>query len=134
MFLAISKENKEPLYAQITKEIKKQIASGVLPSDYQLPSIRELARTLEVSVITTKRAYEELESAGFIYSVPGKGSFVKTHETHAREEWLRVQFEEKLIALIDEGLALGLTKEEMETIMHVYIDEIEGGREDDSTQ
>ncbi len=125
MFFAISKESKEPLYAQIVKEMKMQIAQGVLSNDDALPSIRNLARTLDVSVITTKRAYEELEREGLIYSIPGKGSFVTKKSTQAREEWLRLQFEQQLIQLLKKGQTLGLTKEEMMTIVDIYFEEME---------
>ena len=72
MQIIISNSTKEPIYEQITKQIKSSILSGDLKEGAALPSIRQLAKDLQVSVITTKRAYEELESAGFTYTIVGK--------------------------------------------------------------
>lgn len=76
MQLLLNTRSGVPIYDQIYGQIKDQIISGSLKEDDPLPSIRNLAKDLKISVITTKRAYEELESEGFIYTVPGKGSFV----------------------------------------------------------
>ena len=76
MQLLLNNRSGVPIYDQIYGQIKDQIISGSLKEDDPLPSIRNLAKDLKISVITTKRAYEELESEGFIYTVPGKGSFV----------------------------------------------------------
>ena len=76
MQLLLNNRSGVPIYDQIYGQIKDQIISGSLKEDDSLPSIRNLAKDLKISVITTKRAYEELESEGFIYTVPGKGSFV----------------------------------------------------------
>jgi len=76
MELFISNTGQEPIYAQITRQIKQQILSGQLHEGDALPSIRLLAKELRISVITTKRAYEDLEAAGFIVTQPGRGSFV----------------------------------------------------------
>ncbi|MDD4849926.1 MAG: GntR family transcriptional regulator [Gemmiger sp.] len=76
MELYISNVGQEPIYAQITRQIKDKILSGGLCAGDALPSIRLLARELRISVITTKRAYEELENEGFITTVPGRGCFV----------------------------------------------------------
>ena len=76
MEIYLSNSGQEPIYAQITRQIKEQILSGKLQAGDALPSIRLLAKELRISVITTKRAYEDLESAGFILTQPGRGSFV----------------------------------------------------------
>ena len=76
MEIYLSNSGQEPIYAQITRQIKEQILSGQLHAGDALPSIRLLAKELRISVITTKRAYEDLESAGFIITQPGRGSFV----------------------------------------------------------
>lgn len=76
MEIIISNASQRPIYEQITSQIKDQILSGILEERTQLPSIRSLANDLRISVITTKRAYADLESEGFIETVPGKGSFV----------------------------------------------------------
>ena len=90
MEIYISNTGDKPIYAQITDQIKGKILSGELQAGEALPSIRLLAKELRISVITTKRAYEELEREGFITTVPGKGCFVAPQDpTLAREETLR---------------------------------------------
>ena len=90
MTILIDNKSGLPIYDQICSQIKAQIISGSLQSDEALPSIRNLAKDLRISVITTKRAYEELEREGFIYTVPGKGSFVAPKNTRLlREEYLK---------------------------------------------
>lgn len=102
-----------PIYDQIYQQIKAQIISGELEEDSPLPSIRNLAKELHISVITTKRAYEELEKDGFIYTAPGRGSFVAKKNTELlREETLR-QIEEHLDAAIKLGCACGYTTEDI---------------------
>ena len=95
MYIWIDNKSGAPIYDQIYTQIKNQIISGQLGSDEMLPSIRNLAKDLRISVITTKRAYEELEKEGFIYTVAAKGCFVAPKNTellreehHARHEFL----------------------------------------------
>lgn len=76
MNILIDNKSGEPIYNQIYSQIKAQIISGVLKEDEMLPSIRGLAKDLRISFITTKRAYEELEKEGFIYTLPAKGCYV----------------------------------------------------------
>ncbi len=90
MELYISNTGQEPIYAQITRQIKQQILSGRLHEGDALPSIRLLAKELRISVITTKRAYEDLEADGFIVTQPGRGSFVAAQDPAlVREEHLK---------------------------------------------
>ena len=90
MDIIISNSSNEPIYEQITAQIKEQIMSGQLSPGDALPSMRALAQALRISVITTKRAYEELERDGFIESFTGKGSFVKAQNRELlREEYLK---------------------------------------------
>ena len=79
MQIYLSNSGQEPIYAQITRQIKQQILSGALRPGDALPSIRLLAKELRISVITTKRAYEDLERDGFILTQQGRGSFVAEH-------------------------------------------------------
>ena len=89
MNILISNANDKPIYEQIYTQIRNQILSGALPPGQALPSIRALAKDLRVSVITTKRAYEELEKAGYLYTVPAKGSYVAEKNTQlVREAYL----------------------------------------------
>lgn len=76
MTILIDNKSGLPIYDQIYSQIKAQIISGGLQTDEALPSIRSLAKDLRISVITTRRAYDELEQEGFIYTIPGKGCFV----------------------------------------------------------
>ncbi len=86
MNIIIKNANNEPIYAQIYNQIKNFIVNGELSSGELLPSIRNLAKELRISVITTKRAYEELERDGYIYSVAGKGSYVAEKNTEIIRE------------------------------------------------
>ncbi len=86
MNIIISNANDQPIYEQIYNQLKSAIISDKMQEGEQLPSIRNLAKDLRISVITTKRAYDELERDGFIYSVPGKGSFVASKNTEILRE------------------------------------------------
>lgn len=119
MQIIISNSSKEPIYEQITNQVKSLILSGDLVEGASLPSIRQLAKDLHISVITTKRAYEELEKAGFIYSVVGKGSFVAEQNLEVmREKKLKV-IEEQLSAVITNSREIGLTLEEMKELLDI---------------
>ena len=90
MDIILSNSSGKPIYEQITDQVKEQIMAGALAAGDALPSMRLLAKELRISVITTKRAYEELEREGFIVSLTGKGSFVAGANTELiREEHLR---------------------------------------------
>ena len=90
MYILIDNKSGAPIYDQIVAQIKRQILDGSLAEDEALPSIRSLAKDLRISVITTKRAYEELEQEGFIYTMPGKGSYVAPRDSALmREENLK---------------------------------------------
>ena len=90
MTIIIDNKSGVPIYDQIYSQIKAQIIGDALRQDEALPSIRSLAKDLRISVITTKRAYDELESEGFIYTLPGKGCFVAERSTELlREENLK---------------------------------------------
>jgi GntR family transcriptional regulator len=93
MQIYLSNSGQEPIYAQITRQIKQQILSGQLQAGDALPSIRLLAKELRISVITTKRAYEDLEAEGFIRTMPGRGSFVapQNPELHREESLKQVE-------------------------------------------
>lgn len=93
MELFISNAGSEPIYAQITRQIKDKILAGELKEGDALPSIRLLAKELRISVITTKRAYEDLEAEGFIRTMPGRGSFVapQNPELHREESLKQVE-------------------------------------------
>lgn len=113
MLILIDNKSGAPIYDQIFNQIKGHILSGELKQDEALPSIRGLAKDLRISVITTKRAYEELERAGFIYTVPGKGSFVAAKNKELlREEHLK-KIEEHMTAIADLARGAGLGRGEV---------------------
>ena len=113
MEIYISNTGDKPIYAQIAEQIRAKILSGELRAGDALPSIRVLARELRISVITTKRAYEDLEQAGFITTVPGKGSFVAAQDPELlREDTLR-RVEGHLQAALDAARAGGVTDAEV---------------------
>ena len=117
MDIIISNSSNEPIYNQIVSQIKAQIISGELAAGDALPSMRTLAASLRISVITTKRAYEELERDGFIESFTGKGSFVKGQNAELlREENLR-QAEEYLGKAVEKARIGGVSLEELKDIL-----------------
>lgn len=113
MDCSISHTSSQPIYEQIVSQIKNQILAGKLKEGEVLPSIRVLARELRISVITTKRAYDELEAQGLLRSVAGKGTFVAAANlSFLQEERLR-QIEELLQRAVDEAKVHGISLEEM---------------------
>ena len=105
MNILIDNKSGAPIYDQIYSQIKSQIISGSLKEDEMLPSIRGLAKDLRISFITTKRAYEELEKEGFIYTLPGKGCYVAPKNV----ELLREENLKKIEAYMDEIVRLATT-------------------------
>lgn len=122
MEIYISNTGEKPIYAQITDQLKEKILSGELREGEVLPSIRLLAKELRISVITTKRAYEDLEQAGFLTTIPGKGCFVapQNAELH-REEALR-KVEAYLNQAIDAARVGGVTRKEFEQTLSVLLE------------
>ncbi len=117
MHIVIRNSSDKPIYEQIKGQIKKQILDGTLPEDTRLPSIRLLAKELRVSVITTKRAYDELEQEGFIHSVHGKGSFVAPQNPELmREEHLK-QIEDHLRASLDLAALSGIPVKDLHHLL-----------------
>ncbi|MDU1442381.1 MAG: GntR family transcriptional regulator [Clostridium cochlearium] len=121
MKIIISNSSKEPIYQQIVNQIKNLILSEKLKEGEILPSIRKLAKELSISVITTKRAYDELEKEGFIETTPGKGSFVASQNKEMFiERKLRI-IDEKLTEVINDCKLMNLSLEEIiEMIKIIY--------------
>lgn len=117
MELYISNAGQEPIYAQITRQIKQQILSGKLKEGDALPSIRLLAKELRISVITTKRAYEDLEAEGFIVTTPGKGSFVAPQNPELQREEMLKQVEQHLQNSVDAARRGGIGREEVREML-----------------
>ena len=108
---------------QIQNQIKTQILSGELSSDELLPSIRVLAKELKVSIITTKRAYEELEKEGYIITVAGKGSYVCSQSTERLKEAALYEMESKLEEIIISAKKMGINEDEfIEIIKNIYME------------
>lgn len=123
MDIIISNSSNDPIYLQIVNQIKAMIMSGELSPGEALPSMRNLAMQMRVSLITTKRAYEELERDGFIETYTGKGSFVKAQNAELlREENLR-QTEEYLQKAVQKAKMSGITFEELTDILKMLYDE-----------
>ncbi len=123
MDIIISNSGGQPIYEQICRQIKGAIAAGKLRPGEPLPSIRNLARDLRISVITTKRAYEELERDGFIQTVAGKGSFVAQQDLElARESNLR-EIEQHLQAALELARQIDLPAAEVHNILTVLSEE-----------
>ena len=123
MNLFLNNQSSAPIYEQIYTQLKNLILSGELPEDTALPSIRALAKDLRISVITTKRAYEELERDGLIYTLAGKGSFVAVRNQELlREEHLR-EIEQHFRAALQLAPACGLTVEALCEMLRVIDEE-----------
>ncbi|MGN8646574.1 GntR family transcriptional regulator [Gracilibacillus sp. HCP3S3_G5_1] len=117
MQIIISNNSKEPIYEQIYAQIKKHILTNELQAGQSLPSMRQLAKDLNISVITTKRAYEELENNGFIYSVVGKGSFVSEQNNEMMKERKMQVIEEQLMTAIQNSKEIGVTLTELKELL-----------------
>jgi GntR family transcriptional regulator len=113
MRIIVSNRSGVPIYEQIKEQIKSAIFSGELEEDDMLPSIRQLARDLKISVITTTRAYGDLEQEGFIANVQGKGCFVLPRNAELARENAMHKLEDGLSAAISAAKAEGITKEEV---------------------
>ena len=125
MELVISNASNLPIYEQIVEGIKRHISSGALREGDMLPSIRALAKDLRISVITTKRAYEELECEGFIYTIAGKGCFVAARSREWMREDLLRQIEEHLQELSRLATAAGVRGEELCRMLRTLTEEDE---------
>ena len=126
MDIILKNSSDEPIYQQIVSQVKAQIMNGDLAAGDALPSMRVLAAQLRISVITTKRAYEELERDGYIENYAGKGCFVKSQNTDfLREESVR-QTEELLAKACDKARMCGLTVEELKEMIELMYSEENG--------
>ena len=124
MRIIVSNSSNQPIYEQTSSQIKGMILKGKLNEGDLLPSIRGLAKDLQISVITTKRAYDELEKEGFIETVQGKGSYVAGQNKELmREKKLKV-IEEKLFEVVEESKLLGLNYKEVEEMLRILFEEV----------
>lgn len=122
MDIIISNASGKPIYEQITSQMKNLVLDGTLAEGTQLPSIRMLANDLKVSVITTKRAYADLEAQGFVETVPGKGSFVAGGNMELlREERLR-RIEGLMAQAVDEAKAAGVARNDLHDMLDLLLE------------
>ena len=119
MKIIISNASSEAIYEQIGRQIKAQIISGDLKEGDGLPSIRKLAKELHISVITTKRTYEELEKEGFIDTVGGKGTFVAIQNKELLHEKKMKSIEDMMADTITEAQKLGITYSELQEMLTI---------------
>jgi len=121
--ILIDNKSGTPIYDQIYSQLKDQIISGALKQDELLPSIRGLAKDLRISFITTKRAYEELEKEGFIYTLPAKGCYVAPKNVELlREENLK-KIEEHIDEIVRLAASCNLSKQEIMEMVHFSLEE-----------
>ena len=119
MDIILSNTSGKPIYAQIADQVKEQIMTGALAPGEALPSMRLLARELRISVITTKRAYEDLERDGFLENVPGKGCFVAPQNRELLREAQLRRVEERLTQALEEARKGGLSLAELQEMLNI---------------
>lgn len=123
MELIIRNTNNQPIYEQICQQIKAQIISGALSPGEALPSIRGLAKDLKISVITTKRAYDELEAQGFLTTVAGKGCFVAEKNLDLIRERQLQELESHLTAAAELAKGCGVVAQELQDMLRILLEE-----------
>lgn len=123
MTIIIKNKSDLPIYEQIEQQIKAQILDGTITEDEQLPSIRQLARDLKISVITTTRVYNDLADDGFIISVVGKGYFVAPRNNELLRERMLFEMEDGLEKAVTNGRNAGLTDEEIIETLRKFMED-----------
>ena len=118
--ISLNYRDARPIYEQVKDGLRKLIVTGAMTPDERLPSVRALATQLAINPNTIQRAYTELESEGYIYSIPGKGSFV-SGDRHA-EDARRKDLEQKLRQVVTELRYLGVTTEELVTLLEEEVE------------
>ncbi len=123
MRITVTNASPLPIYEQITQQVKQAILTGEVAAGAALPSIRQLARDLRVSVITTTRAYNDLARDGFIVSVPGKGAFVQPVNSDLIREQVLVELEAALGELVTRARLVGLTRDDLTAMLAAALDD-----------
>lgn len=130
MKIIISPQSELPIYAQIESQIKEQIVNGELKEGSILPSIRKLARETGVSVITTTRAYSDLEEQGFIASVQGKGTIVlPQNNAFLREQYLK-RIEDSLASAISAAQTISMNRKELDSLIDILWQADDSGKDE----
>lgn len=125
--IRLSKESREPIYHQIEKQLKALIAGGHLTAGTPLPSIRALSKDLEISVITIRRAYQDLEAQGFIETAHGKGTYVAEIKSALKQEVKTASVSESFERAIEIARSYDYSDEEMTAIFHAILENRQKG-------
>ena len=123
MKILINNSSMQPIYEQITDQIKSMIISGELKEHDILPSVRSLSKELKISALTAKKAYDVLENEGFLLTVHGKGSFVASTNQELLMEEHRKEVEADLEMAIQKGKRCGMTSEELRSLFELILEE-----------
>ncbi|PHK49484.1 PSM export ABC transporter transcriptional regulator PmtR [Staphylococcus edaphicus] len=123
MKILLKNNSERPIYEQIKQQIKENILKGYVAPGEHLPSMRELAHDLSVSVITTKRAYEDLEKDGFVYTVRGKGTYVKEQDSSILKEKQFIVIESLAKSMSNEAKTIGMSLSELQEIIELIFEE-----------
>lgn len=123
MILKIDEKSNIPNYLQLIMQIKEKIFSGVLKENDQLPSIRNLAKELNIAIITIKRAYDDLEREGYVETRQGKGCFVKKVSLNKLKDLKEQETSEKLKKIIEEAKKYGLSNDELKNIINSILED-----------
>ena len=125
--IRLSKDSREPIYHQIEKQLKALIAGGHLAAGSPLPSIRALSKDLEISVITIRRAYQDLEAQGFIQTVHGKGTFVAEIQTTMKQETMTASVQLEFERAIRNAMVYDYTRDEIKVVFEETLKKLEKG-------
>ncbi|MFC4620099.1 GntR family transcriptional regulator [Camelliibacillus cellulosilyticus] len=128
MLIHLSATNPKPMYEQVVEEIQRLIVSGEMAVGEMLPSIRELSKELKTSGITIRRAYQELERSGFIFTRAGKGSFVASLEQDLLREWKMEQVQSPLWDSIAQAKKLGMTANDLHQMIDQLWEKVDQGK------
>ncbi|MFH4903387.1 MULTISPECIES: PSM export ABC transporter transcriptional regulator PmtR [Staphylococcus] len=123
MKILLKNSSERPIYEQIKQQVKENILKGHVTPGEHLPSMRELAQDLSVSVITTKRAYEDLEKDGFVFTIRGKGTFVKEQDSSILKEKQFIVIESLAKSMSKEAKTIGMTLSELQEILSLIYEE-----------
>lgn len=123
MKILLKNSSERPIYEQIKQQVKENILKGYVAPGEHLPSMRELAQDLSVSVITTKRAYEDLEKDGFVFTIRGKGTFVKEQDSSILKEKQFIVIESLAKSMSKEAKTIGMTLAELQEILSLIYEE-----------
>ncbi len=123
MKIIVNNSSMQPIYEQITEQIKAQVLKGLLGDGDVLPSVRALAKELKISALTVKKAYDFLEEEGFVVTVHGKGSFISAADASFLEEAWRREVEEGMERVVSKGREYGMSDDELRNILELIMEE-----------